>query len=70
MATVRIQKNILEEKVDVLSIEEEVTIEEIIRKHTNESVYEGTPSRSLCHRNTHLTSIFPPQMGSLHIAHS
>ena len=42
MATVRIQKNILEEKVDVLSIEEEVTIEEIIRKHTNESVYEGT----------------------------
>ena len=42
MATVRIQKNILEETVDTFSVEKGTTIESIIREHTDGNVYDGT----------------------------
>ena len=41
MATVRIQKNILDETVDTFSINEGLTIESLIREHTDGDVYDG-----------------------------
>ena len=42
MATVRIQKNILEEKIDTYSINEGVTIETLIRERTDGDTYDST----------------------------
>ena len=42
MATVRLQNNILEEKVDTFSVKSGTTIESIIREHTDGNSYEGT----------------------------
>lgn len=41
MATVRIQNNILENKVDTFSVEEGITVETVIREHTDGNIYEG-----------------------------
>lgn len=42
MATVRIQKNILEENLDTFSVEEGITIEQLIRENTDGDSYNGT----------------------------
>lgn len=41
MATVRLLNNILEDKVDTFSVKKGTTIEQVIREHSDENVYEG-----------------------------
>ena len=42
MATVKIQKNILDDKVDIFSVDEGISIESLIRQNTEGDAYEST----------------------------